>query len=170
MPITIDILPETIGDGAIHKTPEDLARVLGEYLTMCEEGRERVLHDGTKSCKHDANTVPTMAAAARYCGYASKRSFYQLEKISPEWKSVITQLRGFIEDWYVRRGVSPERGDNPAFMAMILRAKFGYAPASKQVHAGDAEAPVQVEHKTTADVEQALDDMISGGVNERMIE
>ena len=121
-----------------------------------ETGKPIIDKSGKAVVEHDAHTVPKFTAAAQHCGYASRQSLYDMEKKGGLWAEVVGNFRDCMEDWYIGRGVSPRKGDNPPFMGMILQARFNYQPASKQVHAGDGKSPLNIIHDTPDDVKRVI--------------
>ena len=147
---TREVVPWRLGATPIYKTPEELAVKLAEFLRICWNGHVFEM-DEVHITEHDETTVPTMTSAAWHCGFISRQSIYDYEEKGGDWKAVINAFREACENWYVTRGIRPKKGDNPIFMSMVLQARYDYAPANKQVVAGDGKEPLTIEHKSTPD-------------------
>ena len=154
------LTPWKLGPVPVYETPRELGIKLAEFLDVCWNGRE--VYDSAEGLivEHDASTVPTMTSAAWHCGFISRQSLYDYEKMGDDWKAVINAFREACENWYVTRGIRPKKGDNPIFMSMVLQARYDYAPANKQVISGDGKEPLTIEHKSTPeDVERTLESL-----------
>lgn len=149
--------PKRAGRFTRFDTPGELDDKLTDYLRMCYQGRA-VVQDGVTTYVHDASTVPTLTGAAWFCGFAGGRSLHTNAERGEEWREVLASFKEAMENWYVCFGVRPRKGDNPIFMSFILQAQFGWVPAHKTINAGDPNAPVTIDHRTTPeDVERVIE-------------